>query len=484
MLLSAAPGRAVTAAGWWDPAWPYRVPVTVNAADYARNNKPVELAINFTTLLQTLGHPGTFAPNSIRVVEVDDADNVINANVPFQFDQASNYNATNNAAGTLIFLMNGSTTAAQTRHYQVYFDVTGGGQTLPTFTDQVVMTSITDSFGYDTLKLVTSAGTYHYHKTGGGFASLIDSGANDWISWNTAAGNAGDFRGIPNMVYPNDGGYFHPGRNSATTTTVYDGPLRASFKSVSSDGKWEVLWDVFPASARMTVLKVDATKKYWFLYEGTPGGTLETATDLVTRSDGTQTTAGTSWSGDIAGEEWVFFTDPGLSRSLFVIHHQEDDKVDSYRASSPDALMTILGFGRSVSARYLEGTDRQLSFGLANQTSFNSVRTTIHNVYKPLNISLGIPEVYDDQAPTATPTTPTSTSTFTPTPTSTSTSTSIPTITSTSIPTSSPTATTIPSATSTATSIPTDVPTASVTATATLPAPAEHLIYLGAVFAE
>ena len=67
------------------------------------------------------------------------------------------------------------------------------------------------------------------------------------------------------MVHPNDGGYFHPGRNSVSTAVIHDGPLRASFRSSSNNGGWQVQWDVFPDYARMTVLKVAAN--YWFLYE-------------------------------------------------------------------------------------------------------------------------------------------------------------------------------------------------------------------------
>lgn len=459
LLIIASTGSAASTADWWNGDWPYRVPIEVNAAGYARNDKPVEVSINFTTLLQTLGEFDSFDSNSIRVIEVDNDDNPVDADVPFQFDIASNYDATSNAAGTLVFLLTENTSADETRRFHVYFDVAGGGHSLPLFTDHVTMTSITDAYDFDTYKIVTSAGTYHYHKSGGGFASLIDSDAKDWIAWNTATGNAGDFRGIPNMLYPTDGGYFHPGRTTAATTLIDDGPLRASFKSVSEDGKWEVVWDVFPTSARMTVLKVDATKKYWLQYEGTPGGVLEPATDLVTRSDGTQTTAATKWEADITGEEWVYFTDPALSRSLFMIHHQEDELPDLYRPSTPDAVMTVFGFGRSGSTRHMTATNQQLSFGLVNEAAFNDVRDAIHDTYKPLGTAIGAPVSQTGPTPTATVPTPTAT---VPTPTAT-------------VPT--PTAT-VPTPTAT---VPT--PTATVpTPTATTTATSQYLIYMGGVF--
>ncbi len=478
VLMSSASDSAASTDGWWDSTWAYRVPVTVSANSFSRNNKPVEVPINFTTLLNSLGKSGSLDPNSIRVIEVDNADNTLNANVPFQFDKGAGYNAATNAEGTVVFLMEGNTGGGQARRFQIYFDLVGSNHMLPSFYDRVQTTSIIDAYGYDTYKIVTPGGTYRYHKAGGGFASLIDINTNDWISWNPAGANKGDFRGIPNMVNPNDGGYFHPGRNIVSTTLAYDGPLRTRLRSVSNDGKWETVWDIFPTYARMTVVRVDPTKYYWFLYEGTPGGVFEPSTDLVTKSDGTQATADVSWTGDIPGEEWVYFTDPALGRSLFVIHHQEDDKVDSYRPSSPDPVMTILGFGRdSTAGRYLTGADRQLSFGLVDKSLFSDVRTVVRDVYKPLDISKGAPESNPNpqSTPSVTVVPPTTTATLAPTntPTPTGTFTPIPTFTST------PTATAvIPTVT------PTYTPTEMPTITATAPAPIEYLIYMGAVFSD
>lgn len=83
MLMSGVPDSAAGTTGWWNPTWGYRVPVMVNANSFSRNDKPVEVPINFTSLLNTLGKSGSLDPNSIRVIEVDNADNTLNANVPF-----------------------------------------------------------------------------------------------------------------------------------------------------------------------------------------------------------------------------------------------------------------------------------------------------------------------------------------------------------------------------------------------------------------
>jgi len=272
-------------AGWWDARWPYRVGVDVAATGYARHDKVVDVAINFTDLLTAAGQEGKFDPDSLRVLEVD-GNTVVDEAVPFQFDRASNYNPNTNAAGTLVLLLTGATAADATRHYHVYFDVTGGDYIAPEFTERVVVANITDAYGFAAFRITTDAGRYVYHKTGGGFSSLIDADDRDWISWNTTPKAAGDFRGIPNMVHPTDGGFFHPGRNNVNSSLSQRGPLKATIRSSSTDGLWTTQWELYPDSARLTVVKVATGKAYYLLYEGTPGGTLDLATDLVVRSDG------------------------------------------------------------------------------------------------------------------------------------------------------------------------------------------------------
>ena len=447
--------QAASDAGWWDAAWTYRVAVNIGAAGVARNDKVADVELNFTDLLAAAGEDSRFDPDSIRVVEVDGA-RVIDDAVPFQFDRAATFDPHDNALGTLVILLTGATGADETRRYDVYFDVVGKSFPPPDFPDRVTVGTITDVYGYDTYRITNRDGVYYYHKTGGGFSSLFDAVEKDWISWNPAARGAGDFRGIPNMVHPNDGGYFHPGRASVETGPARRGPLKVTIRSTSLDGLWATQWEIYPDAARLTVLKTAPGKFYWLLYEGTPGGRLDVATDLVTRSGGVTTTAGESWTGDLPGEEWVYFTDPALGRSLFTIHHTQDEIVDSY---TPDELklMTILGYGRSGNGRFLTGTGRQMTIGLVDATEPAAVEATMQAAYKPLDAAVGATEV-NPNPPTPTPT-PTDEPTATPKPSSTPrptrtpapTDTPEPTTTSTETPTitPSPTATMSPSATPT-----------------------------------
>ena len=127
---------------------------------------------------------------------------------------------------------------------------------------------------------------------------------------------------------PGNGSHFHPGTTTSNSTLVHQGPLKATIKSTTTDGLWEVQWEFYPQFARMTIML--ANTNYWFLYEGTPGGLLD-SNDFVTRSNGTETDYLATWSGDLPTQEWAYFSDAQENRSLFLAHHEDDAFVDSYR---------------------------------------------------------------------------------------------------------------------------------------------------------
>lgn len=363
----------------------------VSAADYARNDKPAEVEINFMTLLSGLGQSGVLNVASLRVIEVTAAGQVINDAVPFQFDPAVGFDASSNAQGTVVFLLTGQTAATTTRHFHVYFDTSGSFTPLPV-TPQVTLTDNVLDEDFASYRVVTGNASYFYHKQGGGFSSLVDVNDIDWISWNSHRGPAGDLRGIPNLVHGDDGGYFHPGRTTSSSTILNQGPLKATFKSTSNDGLWEVQWEIFPTYARMTVLKMNSN--YWFQYEGVPGGTLQGDLDFMVRADGMQNLASESWTGDLGdlhGDEWVFMADPNANRAIFLAHHTEDLIVDSYRPSNGEK-MTIFGFGRDNNNRYLRQVPKQFTIGLVDATTLDSVAPVVRNAYKPLDMALGAAE--------------------------------------------------------------------------------------------
>jgi plastocyanin len=376
---------AVTAEDWWDTGWSYRVPITVGANNHKRTDKPVEVELNFTTLLAGLGVSGPFDVNSLRVVEVQ-SNGTLTPNVPFQFDRASNFNKTSRAAGTLVFLMSGTTNAGASRTFHVYFDVEGAGFSAPSFTDRVILSTVTDE-GMESYRIRTNNATYFYQKAAGGLSSLDDMDGEDWLNYHPTPPNSpsSTYRGFPNAVHPE--GKLHPGATGHTTTLLHSGPLKETFDTTintdSDSRQWHARWEIFPTYARMTLLDVD--HDYWILYEGTPGGELEPSRDFVVRSNGAQNLASASWTGDIPGEEWVYFADPTQGRSLFLISHQEDNLVDSYRPmSDANGSMTVFGFGRQGGTKHLSATPASFTLGLMDTTTFAPAAEIIRSAYKPL----------------------------------------------------------------------------------------------------
>jgi hypothetical protein len=375
-----------SATTWWDNGWDYRVALTVNSAGYARVDKPVEVALNFSALLHSVGQNSPFDLDSLRVIEVGPFAQIINTAIPFQFDPAADYDAANHATGTLIWLMPGGVSATAVRTFHLYFDVAGKDLGAPIFTDRVVRSEVIDE-GQVSYQIQTGAATYIYQKLGGGFSSVLDRDGNDWINYHDApVGPGGSYRGIPNAAHPDD--MLHPGKTSATTVARSVGPLKETIYTETNDGNWAVQWEFYPSYAKMTMLK--KPHNYWFLYEGTPGGSLHTSRDFVMRAPGIKTSAGQSWTGDLPNEEWVYVGDSLLSRSLFLAHHEDDTVVDSYRAlTDTSGQMTILGFGRSGTNTYMTQIPAHFTIGLVDETALANTTAAIYNAYKDLQVVTG-----------------------------------------------------------------------------------------------
>ena len=112
---------------WWNASWHYRMKVEINSTDYERVDTPIEIVINFTNELNALGIYDNFDSNSVRVVEYDSLGNVL-YEIPSQFDPDSNYNASDNAVGEVVWIMNGTTPVGTMRYYYIYFDTEGKQQ--------------------------------------------------------------------------------------------------------------------------------------------------------------------------------------------------------------------------------------------------------------------------------------------------------------------------------------------------------------------
>ena len=374
---------------WWNAYWSYRVPLLVGANGHRRRNRVVSVEMNFTDLLVALGESGEFESKSIRVVEIDDSGSTIDQGVRFQFEPADDYDAATNAAGTLLFYMAGVTQPDDGRTYYVYFDTTDKAFSPPAMPALVDLGAATvDDEGRTAYVITTQNATYYFHITGGALSSLDDDDGNDWINYNLALGADGAYRGIPNAIHPESD--FHPGRTTATTAVLFDGPLRLTLLSKTSDDKWHALWQFYPTYVTFTMLKID--HDYWFLYEGTPGGALETDSDFVVRASGSQTPASVSWQQDLDGEEWVYFADPVVDRSLYFINHIDDNIRDSYFPM--DGKMTVFGFGRLLSSvnPELTATPGLFTFGLVDGTAYAQTAKVIRDALVEPAVQIAAPE--------------------------------------------------------------------------------------------
>ncbi len=158
---------------WWNASWHYRIRLDISSNGVSRENWPVEYEINFTSILEDLNVSGTFDNNSIHLFEYDSSGNLL-WEVPFQFDKAENYNASSNAVGELVFIMNGTTASTQTRYYYIYFDIQENGNKSPVVFntgleyywdgEEILVNNTLYKFYIDTLRGENTSGLYRVYK--------------------------------------------------------------------------------------------------------------------------------------------------------------------------------------------------------------------------------------------------------------------------------------------------------------------------------
>ena len=222
--------------------------------------------------------------------------------------------------------------------------------------------------------------TFYFQKTAGGFSSLLDRDGNDWISHSSASGASGIYRGIPNLVHPGD--VFHPGHDHCVSTLLPSTSTKVSIRSTSTaEGGWTAVWDFYSTHATMTVTQ--ASRAYWFLYEGTPGGGYSGSNDYWMTPDGTKRSCATAKEGDLPASpggtaEWICFGDNALGRVLFLAHHENDNQIDRYYEMSP---MTVFGFGRVADYMQKKLTGQNtFTIGFAEATDLAAIANTVNSV--------------------------------------------------------------------------------------------------------
>ena len=212
--------------------------------------------------------------------------------------------------------------------------------------------------GHGLLQGRDALGDLLYGKRGAGFASILDKDGHDWVSYRPGGKARGEYRGLPKCGQPTK--FFHCGygygqyqtENPFSSRVTVQEAGRVRIESETRDGKSACRWDFYPDHATLTLLRIDLPT-FWFLYEGTPGGTLVAEKDFVIRPDGTKTTLDHAWSQVVP---WVCFGASETPVGLVLVNHQDPEpgEVDSYvswpfRKDETDGSfrdMTVFGFGR------------------------------------------------------------------------------------------------------------------------------------------
>jgi hypothetical protein len=373
----------------------FSLPITIHGNGFLRTNKPVELPLNFTSLLSNARLAPAFSEKSLQLVEVDGSGAVVNKQVPFQFEKATEFDAAKKALGTLVFILPGNTAPDQARHFRLYFDDQERAQSAQKKLVTVEQAGVYE--GFDAIKINTPAAQYYYHMATGGFASIKDKDGNDWVSYHPnpepESGMKGRYRGIPNIA-PAE---LHPGEvvPKKSSRIVSEGPIRVSVVTETEDKKWQSKWDIYPEYATMTLLK-KGPEPYWILYEGTPGGEFNEE-DYWVRSDGTRELMKpylmkNQWSGQLPSPKWVYFGDHKSERVMYYIHHEDHPYQDIFWHSG-EGNMTVFGFGRGPSQgenwQQLTKAPAHLTLGFSEQSDFGRVSEQINASYKGLKISVG-----------------------------------------------------------------------------------------------
>lgn len=363
----------------------YRIGITIDSADAIRVERPVVIEVDFGDALASVQALGRFDPRTLRVVEVDADDQVIDTSVPFQYDRSD----LDLESGELVLQLTGTTASDTVRRYQVYFDINGTGIEAPAVEPQVQTREHVLDEDNPSIRVDTEIGTWFVRESSGGASSLVDETGADWLAYNLTPEAMGQYRGMPNAV--RGYGYFHPDFHRSPVDDVDAGALRARFDAESRSGLWRVRWNVYDRFATVTMTK--SAWSYYLMWEGLPGGDIDPETDLVMRSNGVVTPLEVSWIGDLPGEEWTAFIDPDKGRAAWVAHLEQDDVVDSYRLM--DDGMTVLGFGREGVTGYLEGKQTMV-VGLADVTTYEAIAALVQDAIREPVVTVGEPQVAPD----------------------------------------------------------------------------------------
>ncbi|WP_197496196.1 FG-GAP repeat domain-containing protein [Maribacter hydrothermalis] len=235
--------------------------------------------------------------------------------------------------------------------------------------------------------IYTQNATYYLDKSGGGFSRIIDSFGNDYIGfkkdpWGVYPESAASaFRGLPNFVHlGEDNGAGHPGHDKCDSEKIDDRTIRTTSKS----GHWQWDYAFYDEHVIVSVLKSDPKIPYWFLYEGTPGGSYRPYETIFGTSAATPVDnipdfyQGNYINGDF---QWAYFSQKKSPTTLFLGMQTTDSKNDmmALLGNSTNGItsadgMTVFGFGRKEPTQPLLRGKNKFIIGMYEHSSASDDR--------------------------------------------------------------------------------------------------------------
>lgn len=361
-----------------------RLNLAVSTGEYERHDYPVQVEINWTQVLSSVGQIQPFDDGYVHLVETDAAGGIVGPDLPFQFDRDPAFDAQDYAKGTALFVLQGVTPARATRYYALLVEENAVGRVPGS-----MRVSMAQDEGQECFQIETPNGTYLYQIRAAGLSSLLDRDGNDWVGFHPWGGSDGKYRGLPNLGVIEGG--FHPGFLNCQSAIIYHGPIHVQVHSETNDQLWAGRWDFYPAFARFTVLKVASS--YWFLYEGTPGGKLDLKGGYIVRSDGRRTPMMERWDEALPRPRWLYFGSGATERVIYFVHHPDDnqDVMDSFWPM--EGNMTVFGFGRQNLNHYLTRTPGVFTVGLCESGDYGRASRVINSAIHGIEVVISQPEL-------------------------------------------------------------------------------------------
>jgi hypothetical protein len=212
--------------------------------------------------------------------------------------------------------------------------------------------------GLASFEVITPTARYVVLRDHGNIVSITDTLSKQRVQWIGYS----DYR--PRRV----AGILSNGELPDVVTTLDSDSVTARhvrLRSESVAGDWLWVWDFYATQATLTISRASDT--FGFTYRGTPGGRLGDAARLVF-SSGEGQSAKNSFMEALPGPTpWLYFADPTLGHSLFLIQHTSDELADRYDSLDGDSAALMLGDEKITSL------PNRFSLGLVDSTNHLAV---------------------------------------------------------------------------------------------------------------